>query len=322
MATLFKRIDPAPRGLLAVERVALIYSLLTTVLIAVLYPRMDHPLRMVVERAVIAVGTLALAGLHRLWPVRALQLLRVAAQVVLLSYWYPDTYEFNRCLPNLDHVFASAEQWVFGTQPAVEFARLLPQQWVSELLNMGYAFYYPMMLIILLWFFVRKFHRFERAAFVLVASFFVYYVVFVFVPVAGPQFYFPAIGMDRVAQGIFPAIGDYFNLHPDLPADANGGHGLFYSLVEATQRVGERPTAAFPSSHVGVSTILMILSWRGGARRFFWLLMPFYVLLCLATVYIQAHYLIDAIAGLVTAPLVYLLTDWIYRRGFCRTVAV
>ena len=322
MNNLLKRMDPAPRGLLAVERIALIYNLLTALLTIALYPRMNHPGLMLVDRLLIAVGTLLLVSIHRLWPCRLLAFVRVAAQVVLLSYWYPDTYEFNRCFPNLDHVFARAEQWLFGGQPAIWFAQRFPQQWVSELLNMGYVFYYPMMIIIMLWFFVRKYHRFERAAFVMVASFFAYYVIFIFVPVAGPQFYFPAIGVDNVAGGIFPAVGDYFNLHPDLPADANGGHGLFYNLVETSQRVGERPTAAFPSSHVGISTIVMILSWRGGARRFFWLLAPFYVLLCCATVYIQAHYLIDAITGLLTAPLIYILTDWIYHRSFCRTILV
>lgn len=34
-------------------------------------------------------------------------------------------------------------------------------------------------------------------------------------------------------------------------------------------------------------------------------MLPFYIFLCLATVYIQAHYLIDAIAGLISAVVIY-----------------
>ena len=34
-------------------------------------------------------------------------------------------------------------------------------------------------------------------------------------------------------------------------------------------------------------------------------MLPFYILLCLATVYIQAHYAIDAIAGFITALIFY-----------------
>ena len=39
-----------------------------------------------------------------------------------------------------------------------------------------------------------------------------------------------------------------------------GGRELFVrTLVEQAQAGGERPTAAFPSSHVGAATVLMLL---------------------------------------------------------------
>ena len=80
--------------------------------------------------------------------------IRMAVQMSLLSYWYPDTFEFNRVFPNLDHLFASAEQWLFGCQPAVMFNYYLPQMWVSEPFNMGYFAYYPMILIVAMYYFV------------------------------------------------------------------------------------------------------------------------------------------------------------------------
>ena len=92
-------------------------------------------------------------------------------------------------------------------------------------------------------------------------------------------------------------------------------HGFFYQLVENSQQVGERPTAAFPSSHVGISTILMIMAWRG-SKKLFACLMPFYLLLCCATVYIQAHYLIDAIAGFISAFVLYVVVTWMFKRWF------
>ena len=91
--------------------------------------------------------------------------------------------------------------------------------------------------------------------------------------------------------------------------------GLFYQLVEASQEVGERPTAAFPSSHVGISTISMIMAYRVN-RKLCWFLMPFYVLLCCATVYIQAHYLIDVFAGWISAIGIYILATWMYKHWF------
>jgi predicted PurR-regulated permease PerM len=41
--------------------------------------------------------------------------------------------------------------------------------------------------------------------------------------------------------------------------------------------------------------------------------MPLYLLLCVATVYIMAHYTVDTIAGLVSAVMLYYLMNWFYR---------
>ena len=243
--------------------------------------------------------------------------MRIAIQMSLLSYWYPDTFEFNRIFPNLDHVFASAEQWLFNGQPAVWFCLRFPQMWVSEPFNMGYFFYYPMILIVVLWYFIYRFQYFEKLSFVLVTSFFIYYLIYIFVPVAGPQFYFPAIGDDNVAQGVFPSIGDYFNHNQELLPGPGYDHGFFYNLGEGSQQIGERPTAAFPSSHVGISTLLMIMAWRG-SRWLFACLFPFYILLCCATVYIQAHYLIDSIVGFISAFGLYVVVTWMFKRWFAQ----
>ena len=303
------------KGLFAVEKVTLIYNLLTSILILFLFQEMDHPTEMLIDRVMIAGMTFLLMYLYKLAPCKLSTFIRIAIQLSLLSYWYPDTFEFNRVFPNLDHIFASAEQWLFGGQPAVWFCLRFPHMWVSEPLNMGYFCYYPMIVIVVVFYFIFRFDLFEKIAFVLVTSFFIYYLIYIFVPVAGPQFYFPAIGMDKVVHGIFPAIGSYFNHNQELLPGPGYDHGFFYSLVEGSQQIGERPTAAFPSSHVGISTILMILSWRG-SKKLFVFLMPFYLLLCCATVYIQAHYVIDAVAGFISAFILYIGTTWMFKHWF------
>ena len=142
-------------------------------------------------------------------------------------------------------------------------------------------------------------------AFILLGSFFIYYVVFIFLPVVGPTFYYKAVGLDSVARGVFPAMHDYFNTHTDCLPSPGYADGLFYRLVEDAKATGERPTAAFPSSHVGVSTVCMLLAWHSGSRKMFWGFLPVYLFLCMATVYIQAHYLVDALAGFASAVAIY-----------------
>ena len=102
---LFKRVETR-KGLFAVEKITLIYNLLTSILILFLFQRMDHPWHMLLDRAMIAAMTFLLMYLYRLAPCKFSAFVRIVIQMSLLSYWYPDTFEFNRFFPNLDHVFS------------------------------------------------------------------------------------------------------------------------------------------------------------------------------------------------------------------------
>ena len=128
---LFKRVETR-KGLFAVEKITLIYNLLTSILILFLFQRMDHPWHMLLDRAMIAAMTFLLMYLYRLAPCKFSAFVRIVIQMSLLSYWYPDTFEFNRFFPNLDHVFATAEEFIFNGQPAIWFCHTFPHLIVSE----------------------------------------------------------------------------------------------------------------------------------------------------------------------------------------------
>ncbi|MBQ8046570.1 MAG: phosphatase PAP2 family protein [Prevotella sp.] len=273
-----------------------------------------HPYDMFWGRMRMLAVIIGMWAVYRLVPCRFTMALRVFIQLAMLGWWYPDTYELNRSLNNLDHLFAQAEQWIFGCQPSLEFSARMPWPVLSELLDVGYVSYYPMMVAVMLLFFFYRYEEFARCSFVVLTSFFLYYVIFDLLPVAGPTFYFQAIGLENAMQGHFPAIGNYFDTHRECMQLPGFSDGIGYWMVEIAHLAGERPTAAFPSSHVGVATVCMLLSVHGRARKLFTVLLPFYVLLCFATVYIQAHYAVDAIAGLITGTLFYFLLMWVSRR--------
>lgn len=296
------------KGLLAVEWIAMGYLLVTLVMMAVTWPRLVNPGAMLGLRAAFVAATLAAWGVYRWKPCRLTMLLRIVVQMVFLSWWYPDTYELNRVLPNLDHVFASCEQAVFGCQPSLLFSQIVPWGWFSELMCLGYVSYFPLMVIVCLYYFFQRYHEFQLCALVMLGSFFTYYVIFILLPVTGPQFYYLAVGTDQIAQGIFPNLGDWFLTHSERMAAPGWSDGFFYHLLDITHDAGERPTAAFPSSHVGVTTVIMLLALRTRSRRLILTILPFYVLMCFATVYIYAHYAIDAIAGLITGAIFYYVT--------------
>lgn len=300
------------KGLFAVEWVILGYLLLTLLLLFFVYTKAHNPETMLWGRIRIAVTMVALWLVYRMIPCRFTRFIRIAVQMCFLSYWYSDTYEYNRLFPNLDHLFAQMEQTYFGFQPALTFCQSFPSHIVSELMDMGYASYFLMIVIVTLYYFIWDYEKFEKVTFIILASFFIYYLIFIFLPVAGPQYYYKAVGLDQIAKGIFPNIGDYFYNHQEVLASPGYTDGIFYDIVEDAKNAGERPTAAFPSSHVGISTILMILAFRGSKKLWMGML-PFYLLLCLATVYIQAHYMIDAIAGFLSAILLYFICKYTYE---------
>lgn len=309
---LLKR-EEEQRCFLAVEKLNLLYNLLTTLLVIIFYERLADPQQMLMGRFLIPVGTFALIYAYTKYPSPIMRFARIVGQMALLSYWYPDTFEFNRIFPNLDHIFANAEITLFGCQPALLFEQICNGYWWREAFNLGYWSYYPMIATVTIWYFLKRPKEIEKCTFIIIASFYLYYFIYIFLPVAGPQFYFPVIGDAVAAAGPYPEIGNYFDLHPQITIAQEGKGGLFTSLVGMAQESGERPTAAFPSSHIGISTVLMLLALRS-KRRLAAILLPFYLLLCCATVYIKAHYLVDAIAGLLSGILFYLLTSWIFNR--------
>ena len=310
MKQMFKLEKKPVRGLLWLEWVMVAYAVLTAIMILFAYDRLHQPRQMLLDRGQAILMVLALWGVYRLLPCRVTLLCRVLAQLLMLGLWYPDTFELNRILPNLDHIFAQAEQVVFGFQPALTFSQEFSSPVFSELLTLGYVSYYPMIVTVVVFYFFCRYEQFLRASFVVIASFFIFYVIFDLLPVAGPQYYYPAVGLDQIASGVFPNIGDYFYSYditsPDAALNPPGWKdGLFYHMLANAHHAGERPTAAFPSSHVGIATVLMWLARETRSRRLFFTLLPLAVLMFFATFYIQAHYVIDAVAGLLVGTAMY-----------------
>ncbi|MBQ8737273.1 MAG: phosphatase PAP2 family protein [Bacteroidaceae bacterium] len=304
-------------GLSSVEMLTIAYSLLTSVLIAIHWNGLPNPVGMITLRA-IALGAIAVTNLiYRIYPCKLGIVLRCVPMLLLLIQWYPETYEFCSQYPYLDHLFAQADQTLFGCQPAFEFRKLLSTTFWSEAFNMGYYAYYYMMVLTVLFYLFFRYSDYEKASFIFLGSFFVFYLIYDLLPVAGPQYYFCAVGTEAAQTGIFPEIGYYFQTNTEMLKPEI--KGIFSQLVVGAQEVGERPTAAFPSSHVGMSTVTMMLAWQTRNKWLFWVMVPFYLLLCCATVYIQAHYLVDSIAGFFSAIIIFIAMDKAYplaKRAF------
>ena len=145
-------------------------------------------------------------------------------------------------------------------------------------------------------------------------AFFVYYLIFVLLPVTGPQFYYLAVGTEKIAAGVFPDLGNWFLTHAERMEAPGWSDGFFHHLLSIAHDAGERPTAAFPSSHVGITTVLVMLALRTRSKGLIFTILPFYILMCFSTVYLYAHYAIDAVAGLLTGVALYYSLSHLYQR--------
>jgi membrane-associated phospholipid phosphatase len=214
----------------------------------------------------------------------------------LIIYWYPETYSLGYNVndlpksiiaPNLDGFFERLDFTVFGCSPALEFSKAFPQAFVSEIMYFGYFAYYPIFLFMFIYFYFKKPDMAEKAMFYCLCSFFVYYIIFTLVPVAGPQFYY-SFPDNQVPKGY-----------------------IFSSLMHSIQDLGEKPTGAFPSSHVGLTMVAMILLY-GNARKYFYAILPVAIVLVASTVYIKAHYMVDVIAAFTVTPFIFVLSKLIF----------
>ncbi len=208
------------------------------------------------------------------------QLLCFVSLYACFTLLYKETYFLNRDYPKVDEYLIGIDGWFFGFQPSLVFSEIYSSPFFSELMFFGYFSYYlmPLATVLLVYLYHKK--HVQEFTFIILGSFLVYYCIYILVPAVGPQYYFP---------------------NPQGEVEAQG---LFGNLIKWIQKTGEKPTAAFPSSHVGIGVILLLWLYQN-VRKYVFYFLSFVVTLCFSTVYIKAHYAVDVVAGILSAPIVY-----------------
>ncbi|HQP77704.1 MAG TPA: phosphatase PAP2 family protein [Saprospiraceae bacterium] len=253
-------------------------------------PQLFLSVPIVMNRLIFIIIFVLVLALERKLPGRDFLLFSIIAAYAALTVLYKETAMLNQLFyPVLDPVLSEFDYKLTGIQPALLFSERFDSVLFSELMYFGYFSYYLTPLAILTLIFFKKSELLEQFGFVLITSFLIYYLIFILFPAIGPQFYFSAPENSIEAKGIF-------------------GH-----LVKLIQKNGEAPTAAFPSSHVGIALICLIWLWKN-AKKYVFFFLPNVFLLILATVYIKAHYLVDVMAGVISAPVVYFVVVKLYDR--------
>jgi len=202
--------------------------------------------------------------------------------VCMVSLWYPlilysllyyQTGLLNRVVvPQfLDGFFLNLDVRIFGEYPAFFLHVKHGSAFLNEFFYFFYFSYYlaiPHTGVLL---FRKDVKLFENYVFQLSTLFYLCFIIYIFLPVAGPI----ALHNEYYHQG-----------------------GLFQTIVDLIYSKGELPGAAFPSSHVAV----MFLAAWWGSMHFERMRIPYWLtclFMSIATVYCMFHYAVDVIGGLL-----------------------
>lgn len=237
---------------------------------------------------------------------RVLDFLRHFYPVLLYAWLYRETGALNHLLGIgfLDPFFIRLEARLFGGQPSLAFMERLPYLPVSELAYASYFSYYVMIGGIGLALYLRDRRQFFHFVSVISFVFYVCYLLYIFIPVIGPRVFWESAECP-LPPDLTPVPP------PTFPIAVT--HGLFYQIMLLIYRLFEAPGAAFPSSHVAVAITTVVFSFRY-LRRIRWVHLVVMILLCLATIYCRYHYVVDVVAGALTAAILVPLGNWLYRR--------
>ena len=200
---------------------------------------------------------------------------------------------------------AQWEQQLFGCQPSVLFMEKLPWLAVSELFYASYFSYYVMIGGVGIALFLRSRQQFFHYVSVVSFLFYVCYLIYIFLPVIGSRAFF-----HQVEGYALPAATQQLAVTDAYPEAVQAGrllspHEVGLSRVRGPGR-GACPAATSRWRCARCSS----RSATCGRIRYVHLAVA--VLLCLSTVYCRYHYVVDVLAGLVTAAVLIPTGNWLY----------
>lgn len=118
---------------------------------------------------------------------------------------------------------------------------------------------------------------------------------------------------------VFPIESPHYTLAALNTAPLAGGYVT--TLIEFIERFGRVHGGAFPSAHVAGSMVAILASWRY-RRWLFWVCLPFFICMCVSTVYGRYHYVADVLAGIVVGAIGFAVGSWLMeQRGALAEVA-
>lgn len=230
-------------------------------------------------------------ALHPKWD-KALHLIRSLYPIALFGYFFTSGYSVNQIIFTswLDPFFMQIDQSIFGYLPSLEWGKSYSYPLLSELFHFAYFCYYPMIVGLPLYLYLKKPAAFEELIFNLSFVFYLCYFIYSILPVMGGRFIPEAMELTQTFRA-----------------------GPFTHIMVFIYRNSPHLGGAFPSSHIGVALVLTVTALRH-VRRLGYLFLVISFFLSIATIYCHYHWFIDTVFGLFTGIGGYYLANFIHRK--------
>lgn len=259
----------------AFEWVTFAYTAWLGAILLVCHRNIEHAPRYIAIHIAIASGILGLALAEQRTQNKLTRFAR---------HWYPLPLYifFFEELQGLVHAISQNwfDRWLIqfdfnlaGIHPSLWLAQFATPA-LNDFMQFAYMTYFLYLIILPAILYARR----ERLAF---------WTVMVSTAIAHYSVYVMAI--------LLPVESPYYSL-ASLQSKSLAG-GACTAVINLIEHFGRVHGAAFPSAHVAGSLVAILASWRY-RRWLFWVCLPFFASMCVATVYGRYHYVADVLAGL------------------------
>ncbi|MDI1470977.1 MAG: phosphatase PAP2 family protein [Thermodesulfovibrio sp.] len=190
---------------------------------------------------------------------------------------------------DIDLVLLELDYMILGFYPYLYFEKIA-NPLITELMQLSYCVYYilPFLIGVLL-IKEKKWHEFYKVLFLILLCYYLSYTGYILFPALGPRYSIPEIFQSEL-RGLF--LADYIK--------------NFLNSLEGIKR------DAFPSGHVGISLLILILIYRY-SKKIFWLMFFPVLMLILSTVYCRYHYFVDILGGILLTIVTLVLGNLYYN---------
>ncbi len=174
-----------------IDSVFFLYLLLTTCLLLASWNASNNSKELFLVRVIIVFAVIGLIFINSKIQNPIVSFIRSTYPLILSGYFYAENVFFNKLIfDNIDSFLFKLESSLFGMQPSIEFSKSISEKWFSEFMYLGYFSFYLLIIGFALYIYFLNKEYFNKALFILCSSLYIFYLIFSFIPSAGPQFYF------------------------------------------------------------------------------------------------------------------------------------